>query len=339
MSASRSRSRRNVWDTLLEKGIIGIAIGLALLMAPHVLKGSALVNNIIAALQPLGWLALGLGILLIGLHLLVLYLRRGYQPQQDDEEAQVSRFQHSVLPDELLYPSARIRLEPMQQDNPPTDPHPSDSFGSSTIPAELDAPDTQPASLPPMPPGPSPTWGPEVLSQIEWLRFEALCEALMAQAGFKTRVQSHGADAGLDIWLHSRHVQGPAAVVHCRHWLRKPVSGRELREFYAAMTAHRIKRGTYITSGRYTKEALEFAQSHGINVLDGAALLALIARRRPEQQQALLGVAYEGEYWRPTCATCGTKMVERGASRSGATFWGCADYPRCRNTLRMAAAV
>ena len=102
--------------------------------------------------------------------------------------------------------------------------------------------------------------------------------------------------------------------------------------------AYQQRRGSYVTSGGYTREALEFAHREGINLLDGQSLLALIAKRRPEQQQALLDAAYEGEYWRPTCANCGTKMVERIASRHGTTFWGCADYPRCRNTLRVVGA-
>lgn len=46
-------------------------------------------------------------------------------------------------------------------------------------------------------------------------------------------------------------------------------------------------------------------------------------------------IAYEGEYWRPTCASCGVKMVERTARGKGDKFWGCAQYPKCRSTLQM----
>lgn len=65
--------------------------------------------------------------------------------------------------------------------------------------------------------------------------------------------------------------------------------------------------------------------------------MALIAKRTPEQQQELLDVAYEGEYWRPTCASCGTKMVERSRSSDGGLFWGCTNYPRCKRTLPKAS--
>lgn len=323
MNASRGRPRSNFLDTLLEKGIFGIALGLVLLMAPSVLKGgSAAVNSVVATVSPFGWVALGAGLLLIGLHLLLLRLRRNLRPS-DHEEARASRFQHSMLPEELLNPPTRIRLTPL--------PH-----ESSTTPVPLDDPSTTPTSLPLVPPEPSPDWGPEVLRQIEWKRFEAVCEALMGQAGFQTQSQSRGADGGVDIWLHSRHAQGPVALVECRHWLRKPVGVRELREFHELMASHQLQRGTYITSGRYTREALEFAHAKRINLLDGPSLLALISRRRPEQQQALLAVAYAGDYWRPTCASCSLKMVERSVAEDGSAIWGCPAYPDCRNTLHMA---
>ena len=182
-------------------------------------------------------------------------------------------------------------------------------------------------------------WSPATFAAIEWRRFEAVCEALFGQAGFETRSQSHGADGGVDIWLHSRHARGPVAVVQCKHWQGKAVNVKELREFFGVMASHKLKRGTYATTSTYTADAAQFAKDNGINAMDGRALLALIAKRTPEQQQTLLDVAFEGEYWRPTCASCGVKMVERTPGKGGSEFWGCSNYPRCKSRLPMAAAL
>lgn len=186
---------------------------------------------------------------------------------------------------------------------------------------------------------PETRWSPAVFSAIEWRRFEAVCEALFAQAGFETRSQSHGADGGVDIWLHSANTQGPVAVVQCKHWHNKPVGVKEIREFFGVMASHQLKRGTYATTSTYTADAQKFAKDNGINAMDGPALLALIAKRTPKQQQALLAVAYEGEYWRPTCASCGIKLVERTPAKGGAAFWGCNNFPRCRCRLEMRSAL
>jgi restriction system protein len=183
---------------------------------------------------------------------------------------------------------------------------------------------------------PASVWSPSVFEDIEWRRFEALCEALFAQAGFQTRAQSHGADGGIAIWLHSRYAEGPVAVVQCTHWRDKSVGLEELRVFFDLMNTHHLKRGTFATSGLFTAEALHFAHQNGINALDGEALLTMISHRSPEQQRELLKVAHEGEFWRPTCASCGVKMVERMPVRGGEPFWGCASFPRCRSTLPMA---
>ena len=193
-------------------------------------------------------------------------------------------------------------------------------------------------SKPPASPPPrnTPTaWSAEVFADIEWRRFEAVCESLFAQAGFQTQSQSHGADGGVDIWLHSQHADGPVAVVQCKHWNEKPVGVKELREFFGVMSSHKLARGTYATTSTFTSDALQFASANGIHVLDGKRLLELIATRTAEQQQALLTVAYESEYWRPTCASCGIKMVERDSAKGRSGFWGCVNYPRCKMRMPM----
>jgi restriction system protein len=187
------------------------------------------------------------------------------------------------------------------------------------------------------PPPRASEWSAEVLAAIEWRRFEAVCEKFFAQAGFETRSQSHGADGGVDIWLSSRHALGPIGIVQCRHWQGGPVRIKDMREFLGLMNANRITSGTYATAAGYTPDALRFARDNGINALDGAGLVALVARRTPVQQQELLDIAYEGEYWKPTCASCGVKMVARERKEMG-TFWGCVNFPRCRNILHRATA-
>lgn len=339
MQSSRKKAHRRARDTVLEKGILATAIAVVFLISPQILKGSPALLAVANGLSQAGWWVLGLGLLLIAAHLVLLRLgaRRGPEVPQEDE-APVSRFQHSVLPDELLYPPSRVRLEPMLKAAPAEDASmteiDSDPYEQSTIPARLEAaPEEAPAR-----PEPEQAWSPRVWAQIEWRRFEAVCEALFAQVGFMTHPQARSGDGGMDIWLQSRHAEGLVAVVQCKHWQRKPVGVKELRELQEAMASRQLKRGTFAASGRFSRDALQFAHENGINVLDGAALLALIARRKPDQQQALLKVAYEGEYWRPTCSNCGTKMVERNVSARGSAFWCCVDYPRCRNTLSMVNA-
>ena len=303
----RERTRRE----LAGKGWMAALIGVIFLVGPSFMHGS-IVGTLGPALRPAGWAALALGAVLLGLHYFIS--RRAPPPE----------LEHPVQ-----QPSAAK----------PSKPAPSSSADNGRREPVL-APSTSQSV--PFPSASEPQreqqWSPAVFAAIEWRRFEALCEALYAQAGFTTRSQSHGADGGVDIWLHSKHSDVPR-IVQCKHWQSKAVGVKEVREFFGVMASHQLKGGTYVTSSTFSAEALAFAKDNGIHAQDGAALLKLIGQRTPEQQAALLAVAYEGEYWRPTCASCGTKMVEKSSSKNDGSFWGCANYPKCRGrTIPMSKA-
>jgi restriction system protein len=178
----------------------------------------------------------------------------------------------------------------------------------------------------------SASWNKQVFADIEWRRFEAVCESLFAQSGFKTKSQSHGADGGVDVWMYSAHAEGPVSIAQCKHFRSKEVDVKLIREFFGVMSSHKLQRGTFITTSTFTADAQKFANDNGINALDGDKLLKLIATRTPEQQKELLDIAYEGEYSIPTCPSCGIKLVKR------TKFWGCSNFPKCGTKIYFKAA-
>lgn len=179
-------------------------------------------------------------------------------------------------------------------------------------------------------------WSPGVFAQIEWRRFEGVVEAMFQQAGLETKSQSHGADGGVDVWLYSRqNPEVPVCVVQCKRWAGRQVGVDKIRELLGVMTAKKVGRGFFVTTSTFSKDAAQFANENRIDLLDINGLLAMIGKRSPEQQDALLQVALEGEYWKPTCVNCGIKMVPRKSGKDGSEFWGCSNYPRCNTTMPM----
>lgn len=313
---SQARARKSA-GKLFEAGIAAAALGAGLLVAPALMGDSAVANAFATGARIPALFALVVGAGLIAVHFV---LRTRVKPQQATAPRQEPDWTSWAPPETL---AALQRAVPQ----------------AGPISAFPDTGDTGAASLAPTPQRRRElAWSQKVFDDIEWRRFEAVCEKLFGQAGFETRTQSHGADGGVDIWLHSKHAQGPAAVVQCKHWSGRQVGVKEVREFLGVMTAHRLKRGTYATTSTFTGEAAKFARENGINALDGARLLALIGKRSLHQQLELLEIAYEGEYWRPTCAACGTKMVEREGRETASRFWGCSRFPRCKSTLPMRSA-
>lgn len=293
------RSRR----VLREKGLLGIVLGAALLVMSFVMSGNGPLGSVSKGLHFPAMLAIGIGAVLVAV------------------DAMIHRAAN-LLPTPKLEPE----FDAMKGRAPVSSGSDGVASGNSAGNHRAKTDGQRPQQ-----------WSAAVFDAIEWRRFEAVCEALFAQAGFETRTQSHGADGGVDVWLHSRNASGPVSVVQCKHWRGKQVGVKEMREFFGVMASHGVKRGTYATSSTFTAEATAFAKGNGIHLLDGAGLLGLIRQRSPEQQQALLAVAFEGDYARPTCASCGVKMAERQPKSGGLPFWGCKNYPRCRSTLPMRA--
>ena len=307
MAKSRSSKRSNrTLNTLQEKGFAVCTLAVGMLLAPLFVGKSPVLATIVSGFQPIGWMLLFAGAVLLAIHRFAKNKGGGASPLPQGKPR-------------VPHPKELTVLLDVRDDIAP-DPRESAKMETKARDA-------------------STTWSPAVFAAIEWRRFEAVCESLFGQAGFQTKSQSHGADGGVDIWLHSRNAEGPVAVVQCKHWQGKAVGVKEVREFFGVMASHQLTRGTYATTSTYTADAAQFARSNGINALDGAGLLALIAKRTPEQQEELLRVAYEGEYWRPTCASCGTKMAERTPAKGGTKFWGCGNYPRCKSRLPMTAAL
>ena len=100
-----------------------------------------------------------------------------------------------------------------------------------------------------------------------------------------------------------------------------------------SMTDKKVVRGIFATTSTFTADVVEFGKNNRIQLLDRAGLLDLIRKRTGEQQEELLRVATEGEFWVPTCVSCGIKMTRRTPKRGGNAFWGCVNFPGCKNTL------
>ena len=171
-----------------------------------------------------------------------------------------------------------------------------------------------------------------VLDGMSWQQFELLVGEAFRLDGFS--VQERGGaspDGGIDIVL----LRGSEKYfVQCKHWKSLKVGVDVVRELYGVMAAHGAVGGFVVTSGGFTKDAIEFASGRNVILVDGPVLFDMIqrARRAPTSNPAphvspLLAS--------PKCPECGSEMVQRVAKRGdnvGGAFWGCSRYPKCRVT-------
>ncbi|MDI1239106.1 MAG: restriction endonuclease [Polaromonas sp.] len=264
-----------VHRSLFAIGLLAVAIGMTLL----VMSGRD------RSLLPAGAAALLLGVVLVGSYL-------------------INRLQAEAFVDPLAFEPPWSKLA--RGAGPPRLPAPGKLAAAPSTAFAIDklidfpaAPTAsrpaQPARSVPPPPVAQASWTPALFDQVSAQQFDAVCEALFAQGGFEIRGQSHGTAGGVTLWLYSRNAQqgtdSPAAVAWCKQWSGQPVGVRELHPLLDLMRSRQLKRGTCATSSICSENARKFAKDNGINLLDRAGLLALIAGRTPAQQQALLALA------------------------------------------------
>jgi restriction system protein len=176
-------------------------------------------------------------------------------------------------------------------------------------------------------------WTPELLRRLEWRRFEELCAAYFEALGFRAELAYAGADASAAIHLYAEGAARATILVRCRPWDAYGVGIKPVRALHDAMSTAQLAEGVLLTSGKFTTEARAFAPGAKISLVDGEGLLAKIGALVPEKALALLELATRGDFVTPTCPACAIKMVKRKSTARGRPYWGCRNYPGCKNTF------
>ncbi|MCZ4305409.1 restriction endonuclease [Zoogloeaceae bacterium G21618-S1] len=186
---------------------------------------------------------------------------------------------------------------------------------------------------PDMVPAATRVWTLSLLESLEWQRFEALCVAYYSQKAMSHRSVSLPHAAGRDVFLYQdkARLEQATGLVHVRSRGVTYLDVTPVRELIGAMTHEAIERGFLMTNGCFTPQARTLGREHGIVLVDGRVLLAMIERLPHEARDRLHAIATEGKYTTPTCPRCGEKMVS--ATGSHGDYWGCCHFPDCTAVL------
>lgn len=213
------------------------------------------------------------------------------------------------------------------------------TFISSASPA-VRSPSTPPplpsprSMRPPLPPPPSPPLVSLTLEDLSWENFELVAGEIFRRKGFQVEISSGlGADGGKDLTLRR---DGEVRLVQCKRLSREnKVSVMDMREFYGLVVAEKAKRGIFMTTGLYSRDAREFAEGKPIKLLGREEIEQLIASvSRPGEnlcniREWIQDFAAGANVTNPDCPRCRTSMkLRRGPT--GRPFWGCCSFPRCR---------
>lgn len=191
------------------------------------------------------------------------------------------------------------------------------------------------------------TSGNRKIADISWQDFELLIGEHFRRQGFSVQETSSGADGGIDLVLKKN---GETYVVQCKHYKVYKVGVRPVRELLGVIASCGAIGGYVVTSGEFTNEAINFAKSNNIELIDGQYLDQILkttpkparrpynslAQSPPSSQTLTSSVSINpniSEAQSQICPKCGSPMVSRVArkgSRAGQKFLGCSGYPNCK---------
>ena len=192
----------------------------------------------------------------------------------------------------------------------------------------------------------------QALDHMSWREFELLVGEAFRLQGYRVSENAgSGPDDGVDLTLSKGN---ETFLVQCKQWKALKVGVNVVRELYGVMAAKGASGGFVVTSGRFTDDAIAFAQGRNVQLVDGPKLFAMIQQAKqslpatdqrptqrfnPRPQATPKPLATPNiAAMEPACPQCGAGMVQRTARKggnAGSQFWGCAKFPTCRGVRQL----
>lgn len=155
----------------------------------------------------------------------------------------------------------------------------------------------------------TPPWGLETLWRMDWKRFQEVVSLVLARGGFTSEVAWVRPDGTTVLSVVPRQARkGGESLVQCAGWNHYEVGAPSLLEFYKSVVNEGVSRGIYVTPGKFDQNAIIFARSKNLELIDGAEFLRTIERMTVEEQQMYRRMALVGPWDVPSCPSCATKL-------------------------------
>ena len=123
---------------------------------------------------------------------------------------------------------------------------------------------------------------PKTLADLSWQEFELVVGELYGRQGYAVEMCSgDGSDGGVDLRLRKN---GETTLVQCKHWKVYRVGVSTVRELFGILTAERADHAILVTTGKFTRDAIAFADGKPLTLIDGARLKVIIEQGSRERR-------------------------------------------------------
>jgi len=187
----------------------------------------------------------------------------------------------------------------------------------------------------------------ETLLNLPPSDFEEMVAELYRAMGYQARRTGAIGDHGVDVVVKAKN--GEKSIVQCKRW-RTPAGESIVRDFYGTMQHEKAAQGAIIATSGFSQAAIEWAKGKPLYLYNGNDFLRLWEKVKKQQlqktnddpQSSTQPSDTENQIdSSPLCPKCGIPMVLRTARQGdhkGQQFFGCRNYPRCREMLPVSKA-
>lgn len=180
------------------------------------------------------------------------------------------------------------------------------------------------------------------IAALDWRQFEQLVGEAFRRDGYTVEETGQGgADGGVDLVLRKG---GRTTLVQCKRWRQRQVPVTTVREMWGLLAHYGADAVAIVCVGNYSPDARRFATGKAIRLITGEELVRMLREAQvptavtPATPAGIEPALGQEPHLRrradalPTCPTCSRPMARRNNRQTGAAFWGCTNYPRCRGT-------
>lgn len=139
------------------------------------------------------------------------------------------------------------------------------------------------------------------LRGLTWQQFEDEIARMFERMGYSVEQTPYTNDGGRDAILIK---DGVKYLLECKKYADGGQSGRpDLQKFHSAIITDKAKSGFFVSAGAFTKEAVEWAATMPMELIDGQKLVRLMFHSKP--------AASDDDNYQSACRTCGKIVIHR----------------------------
>jgi hypothetical protein len=163
----------------------------------------------------------------------------------------------------------------------------------------------------------------DLLSKLEWKRFEELVAQYYVKTGVVAVRTKTGPTSPVHIKISWKGEPRPFAFVQCIAHPLSLVDAKRVQELVVALATEDIRRGYVVTSGKFNVAARDFAEEKHITLLPGDIFLEKLNALPEMARNEIMQAVTTGNYQTPSCPKCEAKMVR---SPDDPAMWRCATH-------------